>query len=298
MWPPPYVLGIDFGGTKVAIGVGDADGHLIVQETIPTRDYASADQVVAAAIERGHHCVRQSGPIAAVGIATMGITTEAGVQLAPNVPGWDQLHLPSRVRDAFPGCPVAWDNDVKAALRAELRWGSLRGASCAAYLNLGTGIALAFSAEGRVWRGAHGAAGEIAYAWEPGERGYGDGHAPLEERWGGGALDRLVREQLPAYAGLAEACRHRDADRAAYVLVEQAFRALAEAVGKMLLVIDVDIVAVGGGMAAQFAWLAPQLEAVWTQYLPFPPRCVCSAFPHQAGLRGALAVGLEDGDAP
>ncbi len=59
------------------------------------------------------------------------------------------------------------DNDVKAGALAEARWGSLVGIDDAIYLNLGTGLAAAAIANGRLIRGHNGAAMEIGYMLEP-----------------------------------------------------------------------------------------------------------------------------------
>jgi len=45
--------------------------------------------------------------------------------------------------------------------------------------------------------GAHGASGEIAYAWQDGSSmGFAEGHAPFEEATGAGALRRAIAERL------------------------------------------------------------------------------------------------------
>ena len=61
------------------------------------------------------------------------------------------------------GTPVTMATDVKAAALAEARWGALAGVDPGVYLNLGTGLAAAIVAGGRVLAGANGAAGEIGY---------------------------------------------------------------------------------------------------------------------------------------
>ena len=224
-----------------------------------------------------------------VGVSTMGITYEDRVDLAPNVPGWSHLRLPPLFRKAFPSLPLAIENDVKAACLAERRWGVLRAFPDSAYLNLGTGVEIAVSIGGELWKGVHGASGEIAYAWEYRQAGYADGHAPFEERYGGGALDARVHRQFPEFGGLVDACRQRDrADVEAYLT--EVFEHLAHQVGQALLILDVEAVAVGGGMAQQWAWIEPVFVREWAQHLPYPPKLLRSAFAENAGLMGAFAL--------
>lgn len=285
----PVIGAMDFGGTKVAVGIGSSDGALHRHELLRTRDY-TALSLVEAAIEAVRHLAGDRGMVA-IGVSTMGITQEDRVLLAPNVPAWEGLSLPARIRQAFPGTPVAIENDVKAALLAEIHWGALKPWADAAYLNLGTGIELAWAYGGQMQRGAHGASGEIAYLWRRGEPGFREGHAPLEERVGGGALDREVERRFPGKKAVADLFTEGAPLPEARNFLEDTVRDIAFTVGHALLVLDVDAVAVGGGFGRQLPWFRPLLEEEWTRYLPFPPTIVASRFPSLAGLMGALAVG-------
>ena len=98
-----------------------------------------------------------------MGVSTFGIPSEDGVALAPAIDGWEDLAMGRDLREAFDGTPVTMATDVKAAALAEARWGALAGVDPGVYLNLGTGLAAAIVAGGRVLAGANGAAGEIGY---------------------------------------------------------------------------------------------------------------------------------------
>jgi glucokinase len=284
-----YVLGLDLGGTKVAVGIGTADGVLVDEERFAVADLADAAGVIDEAVRRARG-LAAGRTVQAVGVSSMGITHDAGVLLAPNVAGWDRLRLPQVFREAFPGVPVAIANDVKAACLAEMRWGALQGEIPVAYLNLGTGVAMAFGTGGTIWDGAHGAAGEIAYLWNAGEAGFADGHAPLEEMLGGGALDR---EALARFGqdGLPAAFAAWDREPAVAEWLTARLEQLAWAVGNVLVALDVDRVAIGGGMVAQYDRIAPILDRTWRRYLPFPPALTKARYGDRAGLMGAVAVG-------
>ena len=86
-----------------------------------------------------------------------------GPQLAPAIDGWDKLAMGRELRAAFAGAQIRMATDAKAAAHAEARWGVLAGRDPAIYLNLGTGLAAAIVAGGRVLSGEAGAAGEIGY---------------------------------------------------------------------------------------------------------------------------------------
>lgn len=261
-------MGFDFGGTKVMTGVARrSDGRLLATRRLLTADYPDAGALVQAAIDQAHQWASEY-QIGAVGAATMGVERDGAVALAPNLPGWEADPLTrGRLSAEFPGVPCQVANDVKAALLAECQWGALVGVPYGAYLNLGTGVALAFAREGQVWEGAHGMAGEVAYSWQSGEPGWAQGRAPLEERFGGLALTGLT----------PDGWRER---------VDE----LGHWVGQWMLVLDVDRLVLGGGWAHRAWESVPAWQAEWHQYLPAQPEVVLSKFPKSAGLRGALAV--------
>ncbi len=283
------VLGFDFGATKAVVAVGDPDGRVVAEEVFPTRG-RSARAVMAEAGRLGARLLERF-PAAAVGVATMGITLDRRVVLAPNLPGWQGQSIPRWLETAFPGLPAAIDNDVKAAAQAEIRFGALRGVNAGAYLNLGSGIAIAFVVEGRMWRGAHGAAGEIAYLWRPGEEGFASGHAPFEERAGGIALDRLVRERVPGASGLADLDKLLAHSLPARETARRVAEEIAWGVSLALLTVDVDVLVVGGGISRGLEWIRPVWADIFARYLPFPPRIETGSLGGRAGIMGAIALG-------
>ena len=162
----PVVLGLDFGGTKIAVAVGDLSGRRLGVTTIESLAEVGAEAAMARGLAAARDLLADVAPgqkLAAVGAATLGIPYDDRVELAPTFPGWGEIAFGQLVRDAFPGVPVRLGTDVKAAAAAELRWGALADCDPGIYLNLGTGLAAAIVAGGTVISGAHGASGEIGY---------------------------------------------------------------------------------------------------------------------------------------
>ena len=159
------VLGMDFGGTKIAVAVCDLDGRCLAQQTLATCAEHGGRAVLQRGISGGQALLNGlvgSHSLAAVGLSTIGVPRDDGTELAPAIAGWEQVALARSIQEAF-GVPVGVANDVKAAATAEVRWGALAGWDPAIYLNLGTGLAAAIVIGGRVLSGAHGASGEIGY---------------------------------------------------------------------------------------------------------------------------------------
>ncbi|MEV4106975.1 ROK family protein [Nonomuraea sp. NPDC049695] len=274
------VLGIDVGGTKVAIGVSGSDGpELSAHVRLDTGPDTLARALAAArALE---------GSPAAVGFSTCGVIRDGVVRLAPNVPGWEGLELPRLLREEYGDIPVAIDNDVNAAAAAELRWGALRGVSTGVYVNLGTGLAAALVVDGQVVPGAHGAAGEIGYLQvAPGEPAFADGRAPLEERVSGGALAARGAALLGRPTTAAELLTEVSARE----LVEETLRTLAMSVANLCVVLDPECLVVGGGMMGAADLIMPRLAAELARAVPFPPQPRPARFADDAPLLGALAL--------
>lgn len=295
-----FVLGIDLGGTKMALATARPDGTFIRAERLPTEARHGAEQAFRRALDTGLRLVAETaaetgGTLAGVGVATMGITREDGVLMAPNVPGWQHLAIPRLLRDAFPHVARCVENDVKAAAHAELRWGALRGCRTAIYLNLGTGIAAGLVVDGAVMGGANGAAGEIAYNLRTlhEEEGAALDHAPLEEYAGGRAIgdraSRRFRRPLTARDVFARAAD----DVEARAFVEETLSEILYHVTNLSIALDPERIAVGGGLMASESLILPRLQAHVRRFVPFPPAVVAASVVHEAGLMGAVAVALD-----
>jgi len=294
-----FVLGIDFGGTKIALATASLDGTVLESDRLDTDAGRGAAQAVDRAVARAEELTEvtargKGGRCVAVSAVSPGIVYEDRVALAPNVPGWQELELPALLRERFDGARSAVGTDVKAAAVAELRWGSLRGADPAILLILGTGIAAALVAGGRVIHGANGAAGEIGYSLRGTceTTGAADGRAPLEEFAGGRAIGeragRLLGEPLTA----AEVFDHPDPR--ARDLLDAALDALAVQVANLAIALDPVRIAVGGGLMSRADAVLAALERRLSAAAPFQPELVPAEFVHDGPLRGAIALALDE----
>ena len=215
----PVVLGLDFGGTKIAIAVCDLMGNQLAAVTISTGAEpgtlpAASGHGAQAIFDRGIRAARDlladvapDNELAAVGAATFGIPFEDRVELAPAIDGWESLALGRELRAAFAGAEIRMATDAKAAAAAELRWGTLNGCDPGVYLNLGTGLAAAIVIGGQVVGGGNGAAGEIGYnlrAISDVGRAL-DQRVPLEGLVSGQGLARRAAAAGAARAGAAAA---------------------------------------------------------------------------------------------
>jgi len=293
-----FVLALDFGGTKVAVATAGLDGDILESVRLDTKAPEGARQAVQRALAAACELMERAqagdgGRPLAVGFVSPGIVLEDRVLLAPNVPGWERLSLPTLLRDGLGIDEVRFMTDAKAAALAEARWGSLRGADPGVLLSLGTGLAAGVVFDGEVLNGANGAAGEIGYNLRgPGtDAGVARGRAPLEEAVAGRAISerggRVLGESLTA-----EQIFSSD-DPRAQALIDEALAELAVHVANLAILVDPERIAVGGGLMGSGARVLEALGARLRSAVPFPPDLVPARFGQDGALRGALALALD-----
>jgi len=295
----PVVLGLDFGGTKIALAVADLSGRRLGARSIDSQAESSG---AAEAMARGLSAAREllaevasADELAGVGAATLGIPYDDRVELAPTFPGWGELPFGQLIRDAFPGIPVRLATDVKAAAAAELRWGTLAGCDPGLYLNLGTGLAVAIVAGGTVITGAHGASGEIGYNLRSAADVYVDPaeRTILEHVVSGQALETTGSARLGQRVTAADVFTMARTQPDAAVLTDEFTRELAMHVANLATAIDPVRIVVGGGLVRSWDQLEAGLRRALDAAVPFPPELSVARFPSDAPLIGALALGVE-----
>lgn len=288
----PVVIGLDFGGSKVAVATADAAGVRLGSRILQVRPGDSAQQTFDQGIAAAHMLMTKLSPeaiLVAVGASTFGIPRADGVDLAPTIAGWEQLAFGNRLQLAFPGVPVTVSTDVKAAAHAEAVHGALLGYDPGLYLNLGTGLAAGIVTNGTVLVGAHGAAGEIGYNL----RRPGIAHdAPrLEEAVSGKALAGAAAQLLDG-GDVAALFESASVNPAAMRLCADFLDELGHHLVNLTIAIDPARVVVGGGMVRSWIHIRQPLKRALADAVPFPPELVVGAYPFDAPLVGALDLAI------
>ncbi len=297
MAAPPVVLGLDYGGTKIAAAVGDLAGNQLASTTTGSGGALGAQASFARGIRVARELLAATAPgreLAAVGVSTFGIPFDDRVELAPAIDGWDKLAMGRELRAAFAGAQIRMATDAKAAAQAEVRWGVLANRDPAIYLNLGTGLAAAIVIGGRVVSGVNGAAGEIGYNL----RSMADLGLPLDRRAllehmvSGQALAKRAAgsdRQLTAADVFAAAAANRELDG----LIDDFIDELAFHLVNLAILVNPARIAVGGGIVRSWARIRPRLQHALRAGTPFPPELVVAHFPYDAPLLGAVAMAVD-----
>jgi glucokinase len=297
---PPVVLGIDFGGTKIAAAVCDLAGNRLASATVGSDGELGAQASFGRGIELARDLLQSTTPggeLIAVGVATFGIPFEDRVELAPAIDGWDRLALGQELRRAFPRAQIRMATDAKAAAQAEVRWGALAGCDPAVFLNLGTGLAAAVVVGGQVVYGVNGAAGEIGYNL----RAVTDVGRALDQRQ---LLEHVVSGQALAQRSAGADPQGRQltaadvfaagpADTELDGLIDDFVGELAFHLVNLAILVNPARIAVGGGIVRSWPRIRSPLQQALATGAPFPPELVVAHFPYDAPLLGAVAMAVD-----
>jgi glucokinase len=305
------VLGVDVGGTKVAVGPVDRDGAELAPflvEPTRTEDQASFLAGLEGSLKRALAAFERFEP-KAFGLACAGtVDTERGLVVAsPNLP-LVRAPLGFMLEKAL-GMPVVLENDVNAAVRAEATIGAAAGLRHVVMLALGTGVGGGIWLDGRVYRGANGGGGELGHIIV---RAGGlpcpcGSHGCLEAYASGRALVRYAAaragdpkadpsgeltalQEQGRLTGGAVAKLAMAGDKAALDAVNELGRWLGVGLVSVTNIFDPEMIVVGGGVGALGELLlSPARDTV--RKLALPPgrdsvRIVGARLGNRAGLVG------------
>jgi glucokinase len=282
---PEVVVGIDLGGTSVraAVAPADAPGDVLAS-VVASTSTAGANRLVDQIVELAVDAVERSGRTwADVGALTVGVPGVVGadgrVRVASNVVGLSGTAVRDDVSARLPSgsssVAVAVENDVNLAALGEQNAGVAQGSRSFAVVSIGTGIGCAIVIDGQLVRGAHRGAGELGLLQHEG--------VPIERLASGPGIEAAAGQRATDVLDLVA---KGDPD-AVGVLAPRA-RLVAQAVIAVALVVDPEMVVLGGGVGSHPAMLDEVRRAVH-DHAPLPVTVVASSLGDRAGVVGALA---------
>ncbi|HYJ64288.1 MAG TPA: ROK family protein, partial [Parafilimonas sp.] len=158
------LLGIDLGGTKLALGLFNNDGKLLHKETVAVSNKKGKE--VGELIINSFLQIKNSHTeeINSVGISVPGIYhIKTGTVWAPNIQGWDDYPLYNEIKKASGKIPVTIDSDRACYILGEAWQGNAKECKDAIFLAVGTGIGAGILINGNVLRGSNDIAGAIGW---------------------------------------------------------------------------------------------------------------------------------------
>ncbi len=230
-------LGLDIGGTKCAVVLGDKDGNVLEKIRFDTTTFSETLEALLAA-------ARQliTPEVAAIGISCGGpLDSRRGMILSPpNLPGWDAVPIVKLLEDRF-GIPAFLKNDADACAIAEWKWGSAQGYENAVFLTFGTGMGAGLILNGKPYSGAYDMAGEVGHIrlYDSGHIGYGK-QGSFEGYCSGGGIAQYGRGSAKALAIAA-----RNGDQAAIDLYKKVGRDLGKGLSYIIDILNPQVIVIG-----------------------------------------------------
>lgn len=163
-----YAIGVDIGGTKIAIGVVERTGRLIKQSVIPTDLSIPPFDMISKINSEIKYIIKKTNilvdDIKGIGIGAPGpLNSKSGIIICPpNLPTWLNIPIQKWVGNEFP-FPVKLENDANAATLAEKWIGAGQGHDNFIYMTVSTGIGSGIISDGKLLRGRKGNAGDIGH---------------------------------------------------------------------------------------------------------------------------------------
>jgi len=159
-------LGIDIGGTKIGISLGNGNGVIEKQSKFPTYStpQENIERMLLEAKRMINKCKENGALVKAVGISCGGpLDSKRGIVLSPpHLQGWNNIHITQILEDAL-HLPVFLQNDANACALAEWNWGNAKGTENAIFITFGTGFGAGLILDGKLYEGTTGMAGEIGH---------------------------------------------------------------------------------------------------------------------------------------
>jgi glucokinase len=316
------LLGIDIGGTKTSVCIGDEKGTIVASRRIPTQIPDGPEACIRRMIELSRSLLADNKlelkSIAAVGISSPGpVSVPRGLMLAPpNMLGWVDVPVVKLFEDAFKR-PVFMNNDANACALAEYLFGSCRGAANLVYLTMSTGLGAGFVANGKIVQGITDTGGEVGHhvldingpPCPCGQRGCWEiycGGMNVANRLREHIVNRRIRTAILEQAGgdpakidfkaFVEAVKLNDpfAVQAWHDYIER----LAQGVGTVIMFMNPEVIVMGTiAIHAGELLLAPLKKAL-PRYAWKPGVEACRILPSALGTRigdlSALAVAIDN----
>ncbi len=302
------VLAVDLGSTHARWRLCTFAQEVVAEDGLATDIGRGATAVLGPVVSQATGALAGAGPgvgplrACALGFPGPVDFREGRVSGPPNMAGWDNAPLPQLMGEWL-GAPTVVDNDVNMMALGEHRakWAP-EGVDNLLFVKHGTGIGCGVIADGRLYRGADGTAGEIGHMHVAGatttEQCSCGGHNCLEVLASGRALVRQLRARGYEVSTAAEVAQLvLRGDIGAMDVVRDAGRALGDLVSGIVSFFNPSVIVTGGSIGALGTPLLAGLrETVYGQGTMFSTRhlrIVPSRLGADAAVRGATLLALE-----
>lgn len=240
------VWGLDIGGTKCALVIGDRTGKVLARWQVATADYGADWQRLINDLLKNAEGI-YTRPLAA-GVSCGGpLSSARGVIMSPpNLPGWYDVHIVEWLQNRL-SVPAFLQNDANACALAEWQFGAGRGCKNMVFLTFGTGMGAGLILDGRLYAGTNDMAGEAGHMRlaPDGPEGYGK-RGSFEGFCSGGGIRQLAQMELGKDLSCKQLCELADAgDADARRVLEKSADYLGRALAVLIDILNPERIVIG-----------------------------------------------------
>lgn len=312
-------IGVDLGGTNIAVGIVDELGTLKYTDSTPTKEERGAQAVINNIKDLILKIIKDYGvskdQIKAVGIGIPGLADQVtgDVIYCVNLK-WNNIPLKKPLEEAL-DLPVYIDNDATVAGLAEYEAGVMKGAKSGIFITLGTGVGGGIVIDGKIHTGANGVGTEIGhmivgenyYDCNCGKNGCLETFASatainnyarkLIEEGNETIINEKINGDLDRIEGRVIFEAAAEGDKVANMVVDRLVKYLGIGIFNLINVIDPEIFVLGGGLSKAGTFLLDKVrtEVINNKYYKELPvgKIVLAELGNEAGIIGAAMLGKQ-----
>jgi glucokinase-like ROK family protein len=313
-----FIVGYDIGATSIDLALANFRGDILEHCSEPADVRNDAEVVLGRCAELIRQMLEQQGgspeQVVAVGVGVPGpVEFAKGILIAPPLmPSWENFPIKKNITQTFPNATVVVDNDVNIMALGELHAGGGKGLNNFIWVKIGTGIGSGIIANGEIYRGASGVAGNMGHIEAEhngticrcGNRGCLEAMAagpPIAQR-GKEAADTgrspFLATRLEENKGKLSAVDVGDAaasgDTAAIEIIRESGRLIGLVLAGLVEFFNPEVIYIGGGVSRiGFTLLSSIRQAVLRRANPLSTRDLhieYSQLGEKAGVVGAVTL--------
>ncbi len=277
-----YKIGIDLGGTNIAVGLVDKDYNIVVKKSRPTNAYRSPEEIAA---DMSAICLEVCEAVGAsitevekIGVASPGVVDpKTGTAVHADTLPFNRFPLAEHIRQGTGVQNVALENDANCAALGEAVAGAGKGKSTGIMITLGTGVGGGIIIDGKVYGGFNHAGGELGHVViEKGGVRCSCGRLGCWEAYSSAtALIRMTKEKIEEcrasgrdtlmfksekVSGRTACDAMRKGDAPAREVYEKYISYLATGITNMLNIFQPEVLYLGGGVSNEGQSLIDDLK--------------------------------------
>ena len=319
-----YRIGVDLGGTNIAIGIVDAEFKIIIKGSVPTRAAGTGEEIVSDIAALCKQLMQEAAisesDVHSLGLAFPGVSdNRTGCTIyAPNLSFGRDFPILPRLKEKLNIPKMYIANDANAAALGEAMAGAAKGSQSSIMITLGTGVGGGIISDGKIFEGFNHAAGELGHIVIEvdgvpcgcGRRGCWEAYSSAT------ALIRMTNEKLEEckrenratkmveiaaaqgkVSGRTAFDGMRAGDAAAEEVVRTYIKYLAAGIANIINAFEPEILSIGGGISGEGDYLLnlliPALKGNIYAQGRIPETTIrIATLRGDAGIIGAAALGV------